>query len=281
MLARTAVPATRSRLDRLCRAAGDDPTLQVLVVAAHPDDETIGAGARLCQLTRPAIIHVTDGAPRDLRDAHAAGFGGWREYAAARRAEVIGALALAAVPASQLAGAGVADQAASGDLPALTRRLLIQFATQRPDIVLTHPYEGGHPDHDATAFAVHAACRILARGGIVPPSIIEFASYHLRNGALITGEFLPAVRTVRTIALSSAEQARKQRMITCFRTQAATLAGFGTSVERFRRAPRYRFTEPPHAGQLYYEQYDWGVDGSRWRALAGRALEELRLTEPL
>lgn len=281
MPARTAAPGAPSLLDRLCRAAGDDKSLRTMVISAHPDDEVIGTGARLAQLTDPLIVHVTDGAPRDLRDARRAGFDSWQGYAAARREEARQALALARVAPSQLGGMGLADQAASGDLPALTRRLLIQLATLQPHVVLTHAYEGGHPDHDATAFAVHAACAILAQGGIVPPTIIEFASYHLRNGTMSTGEFLPARRAVRTLELSACERTQKQRMFDCFRTQAATLAPFPTAVERFRHAPRYRFTEPPHQGPLYYEYYDWGMNGRRWRTLAGHALRELRLTEPL
>jgi hypothetical protein len=45
----------------------------------------------------------------------------------------------------------------------------------KPDIVFTHPYEGGHPDHDFTAFAVHAACRLTKSTKSV---IAEFASYN-------------------------------------------------------------------------------------------------------
>jgi hypothetical protein len=56
------------------------------------------------------------------------------------------------------------------------------------------------------------------------------------------------------------------------------LRGFATKFERFRVAPPYRFTRPPH-GALLYEQFDWGMDGARWRALAGAALRDLDLEE--
>src|ERR1051325_5216230 len=42
---------------------------RLAIVAAHPDDETIGAGAYLARLSQAIFIHVTDGAPRDMRDA--------------------------------------------------------------------------------------------------------------------------------------------------------------------------------------------------------------------
>ena len=42
----------------------------------------------------------------------------------------------------------------------------------RPDVVLTHAYEGGHSDHDATAFAVHLAAGVMRReGGKAPLSL--------------------------------------------------------------------------------------------------------------
>ena len=46
-------------------------------------------------------------------------------------------------------------------------------------------------------------------------------------------------------------------------------------AERFRPAPNYDFTRPPHAGQLFYEKFNWGMTGEQWRALAGRALQRL------
>ena len=46
-------------------------------------------------------------------------------------------------------------------------------------------------------------------------------------------------------------------------------------VERFRLAPRYDFTQPPHAGDLHYEQFGWELTPQRWRSLAAAALKEL------
>src|SRR3954454_5236901 len=67
----------------------------VAMVVAHPDDEVIGAGAQLARFTNLALVHVTDGAPADVRDATRAGFASAQDYAAARREELEKALAVA------------------------------------------------------------------------------------------------------------------------------------------------------------------------------------------
>ena len=62
-------PASAALLAAL--AAREPTELRVAVVAAHPDDETIGAGASLGLLRTPVLVHVTDGAPRSGHDARA------------------------------------------------------------------------------------------------------------------------------------------------------------------------------------------------------------------
>ena len=248
----------------LCGLAARRPVgARVALVVAHPDDETIAAGASLHLLPGLLLVHVTDGAPRALADAAAAGFGAPADYAAARRGELMTALD-AAGAAPDLVELGVADQDASLHMTALARALSRLFDAHGIEAVITHAYEGGHPDHDATAFAVHAAA-----AGRRP--VLEFAGYHADPaGALLTGCFLPGPSPT-VVALTEAERARKRTMFDCFRTQARTLAAFGTEQESFRPAPAYDFAEPPMPGRLNYEHWGWSMTGARWRALAQAA----------
>jgi len=238
----------------------------VAIIAAHPDDETIGAGAQLANLREPLIVHVTDGAAR--------GLGASREaYAQTRREELIAALRAGGPASVDRRELGVVDQEAWVDLAGIAIRLKELFLERRPEVVLTHPYEGGHPDHDATAFAVRAALQMMKREKDSVPRLMEFTSYHAGKEGMVTGEFLGFDGYPETVVeLTAEERRRKQQMLDCFVTQREVLRHFGVSQERFRPAPFYDFTKPPHEGQLLYESFEWGIKGEQWRERARAAL---------
>ncbi len=266
-------------LDRLC-AEESDPLLatSTVILAPHPDDETIGLAGRLARLEGVILMYVTDGAPRNMLDAHAAGFSTRQAYGDARCGELREALALVGIETCQTRMLGWVDQEASLDLFGLTERLYEMLTEIHAGLILTPSYEGGHPDHDATAFAVHAAAALLEQKGYDAPSLIEYTLYHDADGSRSLSQFLPRENCdERTLVLPESARALKRRMLGCFLTQQRTLADLPVELERFRYAPGYDFLRPPHDGTLHYERYDWGMTGARWRTLAGQAMDRLGL----
>src|SRR5262249_51185210 len=160
----------------------------VAVVVAHPDDETIGCGATLRRLPLVRVVHVTDGAPSNMIDAVRLGLSSRESYATVRSAELTAALALAGGPPWHHRRLGLTDQTAAFALEELVHRL--EPLLCQASIIMTHAFEGGHPDHDASAFAVHAACALIARRGRCP-QIVEMPLYRASGDGWALQNFVP------------------------------------------------------------------------------------------
>lgn len=266
----------RSAHARLFGTGDLNRTMHCSVIVAHPADEVVGAGCLISKLLDVTVLHVTDGAPRDMQDAIAAGFNRYSEYAEARKQECITALSIANVPEDRVVEFEIADHCASNYLTDLTKKITLFLQQSGADIVVTHPYEGGHPDHDATAFATHAALRLMRQNGFRPPVLFEMALHPGKDGKAKVPEFLPgSERETTTLLLDERAQQLKQRMFACFESQKESLDASPFGPEKFRQPLAYDFSLPPQSGKLHYENFDWAPRREEWQSLANLALADL------
>lgn len=267
------------RSGRTLAPLADPAQNSTLVVTAHPDDESIAAAALMQQVPRLGVICVTNGAPLKESYARQAGFDNWIDYASKRRQEIEAALGCLNREVAPLHCLGISDQEAVSHLVGVTRHLVKQLNGFQQAI--THAYEGGHPDHDSTAFCVHAACALIQRSGGVPPAIIESPLYSAPDGRYVHQVFVPHADAgpVLSVPLSEEQKILKRRMYACHETQSKTFNDFHVETEQFRIAPRYHFSAPPHPGDVGYNQFRWPLTGKVWRRLAWKAMRELDLLE--
>jgi N-acetylglucosamine malate deacetylase 2 len=245
------------------------------VLAAHPDDEVVGAAVLLSRSPGCHVVYTTDGVPRDTR-LWPRSFSSADDYARLRRAEAEAALALVGIERRSIHRLGGVDQESVREAARLARDLTELLAGLRPPVLVLQPYEGGHPDHDAAALVGRAAAALVARRGIEPPALWEMSSYHAGDATVAVGCFLPPRAAEAKLAPSAEERALKARMLALHGSQAQTLAAFGRAPEVFRRAPPADFSRPPHPGELHFERMGW-MHGADFRSLAAAALGELGL----
>jgi LmbE family N-acetylglucosaminyl deacetylase len=272
----------RARPARRLAPLDDLPSQSVLVVMAHPDDEIIAAGALMARAPKTGVICLTNGAPREERYARHAGFDNWIDYAQTRRGEAEAALALLRRDLAVSEALEISDLELAFNIVPVARHLMKSLQAGFGHVV-THPYEGGHADHDATALIVHAACALVARLGGRPPVIVEAPFYNAASGAYVYGEFAPHADAglVVQFDLSPEEQTLKDRMFACHSSQKDVLPLFGVSNERFRIAPRYHFSARPHQGEVGFNKLTPTITGRIWRAAAWQAIRKLNLLEEL
>jgi LmbE family N-acetylglucosaminyl deacetylase len=235
---------------------------RILIVAAHPDDEVLALGGHF-RSVHPRIFHLTTGA----------GFLPIRNLGDRRKAEVRRALALGGIPQRRITLGSVPDQGVALAIPELVGQLTTVIDHVAPDCLLTHAYEGGHPDHDGASLV----CRLATKGRI---PIYEFTSYH--NGSpfavkasLRTNRFLDELDGEVIVPLSKQQQRLKRKMLCCFPTQETILQRFSITEERFRPAPRYRYDKPPHAGTLLYESWGSPMDYVSWQGAVQEAMQKM------
>jgi LmbE family N-acetylglucosaminyl deacetylase len=236
---------------------GIAPSARAVVVVAHPDDEVVGLGGSIGLFQDVTVVMLTGGGK------------GQPDGVAIRRAEREAAWR-AADWTMPLIECDVPDQAVHAQAAALIAQLQIVISSAL--VVWTHPYEGGHPDHDAAAFIVQTACDRLVQRGQPAPERIEFASYHWNGVRRIAGEFYPpSDPAIVGVPIMGERLARKRRARDAYASQAAILRWFRDDRECYRPAPRYDFLRAPLAPGCLYERKKWALTHAEWTKAIVRA----------
>ena len=227
---------------------------RILLLAPHPDDEVVGAGAAIGRARAlGAEVHVaflTTGVPaREVLWAWQRA--GHDARVARRRAE--------SEQAARLLGFSIAFHQ---DIP--TRTLKSALAATRARLVETieragiemlwvPAFEGAHQDHDVANFlAATFKDRMPA-----PLPVWEFAEYNFIGGQVHSQEFACASGAEQVLQLSDAEIALKRRALALYASERGNLAHIKAGREVFRPLAGYDYARAPHPGLLFYQRFQW------------------------
>lgn len=252
--------------------------LKILIIAAHPDDEVIGAGLVIMYHPDSIILHLTDGAPVNMHDALHAGFSSRDEYSSCRLKELSTALTLIDIHSDQCFNLNIIDQNSVYCIPDIITTIIDFINRYKPDIILTHSYDGGHPDHDTASFATWAACKILLKKDQCTPVIAEFATYHGKCKQISRLDFLPYGEIPEfKLYLAKYEQTLKTKLFEHYKSQFDILKHFPVTHECYRLQPNYNFKQPPLTDYILYDSYNWGINSYIWSKCIHHTLNTLKL----
>jgi LmbE family N-acetylglucosaminyl deacetylase len=201
-----------SELDSAAELAVPGPAHRLLVLAAHPDDETLGAAGLIAAAAANGahvrVVVATDGEGSHPRSpTHRPG-----QLAELRRAEVRAALA-ALDPSIIPVFLGLPDGHISDHVGTLTRYLATHL--EGCTHLVTPWIEDAHPDHEACATA---AARVVKDAPAIQHWQFPIWVWHWGTPA-----DLPWSR-LRRLDLSRDDLARKQAALDCHRTQHSPLS---------------------------------------------------------
>ena len=160
---------------------------RVLGIFAHPDDETLGAGATLAKYASAGadvrVVSLTKGGAGQIRDA---GVATRSTLTAVRERELEAAgkeLGLVETRCLDYLDGGLA----AVDPEVLEALVADLLAELEPDVVITFGADGlsGHPDHVAVGAVVTAACRELP-----PTRPVRLFHCHLPRSRMLLGDRL-------------------------------------------------------------------------------------------
>ncbi|HEV2270707.1 MAG TPA: PIG-L family deacetylase [Steroidobacteraceae bacterium] len=251
-LQRTAVPDTVIRLIERARGIRYPGTLigrrnfplprhgtgGILVFAAHQDDEVLGLGLTLARhrshCERVTVVFTTNGAGGNWKESNALK----RAVSAARFKEACDALAIIRIDAAEIVCLGFPDGGLHRYIPEASQDIATLIRAIAPDTIYVHAMEGGHVDHDVTAFIVQEACARL----LIEP-VFEWAEYNseapggqpISDARFASDPYVPDFESAPT-PFDESEFTSKQEMLAKYASQAVSIRYYPFRTEILRRA---------------------------------------------
>ena len=214
---------------------------RILILAPHPDDETLGAGGLILRAlasgAQVRVIFLTNGdnspwVQRIVEHRWEIGPVDRARFGNRRCNEAIRALSVLGVPRENISFWSYLDQGMTDLLINNSRKIVDRLVSKLeewvPTVLVTPSMLDLHPDHNATAVMVYFALNRL-KGKQIPRHILSYI-IHGRNR-------LNRIPEVVKICLNQEKKAKKLKALTCHESQMTThkrkFLSLAKSDERF------------------------------------------------
>ncbi|MEM2138900.1 MAG: PIG-L family deacetylase [Candidatus Woesearchaeota archaeon] len=214
---------------------------KLLIIGPHPDDVEFSTGRLILNRNQKNtfVFCMTDG-----RKGQEYGNLSEDEFAKIRIKESKKALSYLGINQKNIFYFNLKDQEVIRN-PYIIDKLYILIKKILPDFVLICPWEGAHPDHDAThLFAIIALKNLDYNFN----KIIEYGSYNFFNGKLNVQKFIP--KETEEFKLYPDEKTQKKWLnaIQYFKSQISLQKKYipKSKYEIFRKLPYYDYSKLPY-----------------------------------
>lgn len=193
----------------------------VLVFAAHPDDDVLGLSTTLYRHSlngrRIKVIFVTNGSGRD-GESWTIGVSESKKKSKIRYREAVEALSLINISKENIFCFGYPDGGTQRYLKNMAKDIKMLIEKLNPGRIYVHCIEGGHVDHDMTSFVVKTICNKIGY-----TNLFEWTEYNpIQSLGAQNVTFLPTQSTVLKeikIEISEEERILKRKMLACHQSQ--------------------------------------------------------------
>lgn len=217
--------------------------IDILVIAAHPDDEILGLSTTLYreQLNGKNIViaFVTNGSCWDKQS--------WRirrsetlMKSMIRYKEASKALSLIGIPQDHIICLGFPDAGTHRYVENIGADIYMLINQLKPGSIYVHCIEGGHNDHDISSFIVKVVCKEINF-----TNVYEWTEYHPKQPIGTENvNFLPSSNKKlkeKSIVISKTERRLKKMMLACHKSQ--DVERFYLQGEAIRKANLYNMED--------------------------------------
>lgn len=212
---------------------------RTLLLVAHPDDESIGAGLLLQRLGHAYVVFCANGPswwPVDWLN-----YGLPHKRAQLRKQEAHQAIRITGKNHG-IQFLGYPDGWLITRLNDAYRSLAHLLRTWQPQQVITHAFEGGHEDHDTCSFL---ASQLSITFNF---QVWEMPFYYreANTGAVVRQAFTTDDPNDEIITpASDTELEVKRAMLSAHESQRQIIARFDPTIEKFRRQPLHDYSHAP------------------------------------